>query len=314
MSTTPPDRSRDPRFIVSRAISKFVSSRTFRGTGRLRDFGRRLLPPASGPVVVPTIHGFRMLVDPSVDKGVESAIYIDGVYEAGTLHVILACLRPGDVFFDVGGNVGQMTVAASRAVGPTGRVHSFEPVPETRRLLNENLALNAASNVRVHPVALGSAPAKGTIYENLEVNRGSASLIEPDAGAAGHEIEIDTLDALVAREGVGTIRMLKADVEGWELEVLRGGKETLSRPDAPILCVEYSNLHPVQGGEPIDLFRFAASVNDYGVYRLTKSKNYASPLYRVAKEADMQTEGRINDNIFCMTPAHVASLPKSLFV
>jgi len=101
---------------------------------------------------------------------------------------------------------------------------------------------------------------------------------------------------------------MKVDVEGWELEVLRGGKELLSRDDAPALCIEFSVSHPMAGGQPRDLFDLVIALG-YDVYRCAKSKGVASPLVPVRSYDDLPE----HDNLFCFKPAQRASLPAALF-
>jgi hypothetical protein len=64
------------------------------------------------------------------------------------------------------------------------------------------------------------------------------------------------------------LRMVKIDVEGWELEVLKGSKRLLGAPVAPIICIEYSNLHPQKNGRLVDVYDFILSVNEYRLYKL----------------------------------------------
>ena len=97
-------------------------------------------------------------------------------YGPGEMEVGYACsmLCPADgVVVDVGGNIGTTTLAFA-ATARDGVVHVFEPSAEMRRCLQRNLELSRASNVRVHPVGLGDAPARGRLRVAIDGNPGSA--------------------------------------------------------------------------------------------------------------------------------------------
>ena len=150
---------------LSRAIASLLIPHGFPGCSVLLRNGYKLLGAAPpGSVCVRTRHGFSMLVDPRRNKGLDASIYFNGTYEAGSIFVITQTLRPGDVFIDVGANIGLMTLAAAQTVGSGGRVHAFEPVPSVHAILLRNLALNKCGNVIPHAVALGSTVETLTIY------------------------------------------------------------------------------------------------------------------------------------------------------
>jgi FkbM family methyltransferase len=257
---------------LSRAISRFgqrCCSGRFEGIGwGLGKIAKRIMPYPSGPTVIPTTLGFSMLVDPCCDPVLETALYYHGIYEEGTLDVMRRVLRPGDTFIDVGANLGLMTLWAARLVGTSGHVHAFEPQPDTYAVLERHLALNGVRNVTPHPLALGAAPGRHTLYERSDVSRGAASMVRPEKAFGQTTVELDTLDHVLEASQIGAVRMLKIDVEGWELEVLRGARRLLAHREAPVLCVESSRLCPVHEGGQADVYDVIRSINDYRVYTL----------------------------------------------
>jgi FkbM family methyltransferase len=242
-----------------------------------------------------------MIVDPGSGGGLERSLYLEGIYEAGTLDVLRRILRTGDTFLDVGANIGLMTLAASRWAGRDGRVYAFEPVPETYDLLRRNLEINGSANVHARCLALGSTSGTARVYERPEVNRGAASLVRPENPTRDHRVEVGTLDEFLHGEGVEDVRAVKADVEGWELEVLRGGRRLFSRVGAPILIIECSRNQPMRGGSPPDLFRFIGSMNDYRVFRLEGGKSSVSRLIEIQNVGELSE----HDNLFCFLPSHL---------
>lgn len=277
-----------------------------RGTNRLLSILRKVipLPAVKGPVIVQTNVGFPLLVDPTEDKGLERSIYERGIYEAGTLFALSQILQPGDTFIDVGANIGLMTIAGSGFVNSQGQVFSFEPIPYIFNILNYNVTLNQRENIEIFEIALGARQESRAIYEQSEINRGSASLIRPSTFSDSFTINVRTVDNFVSEQDIGIVNCLKIDVEGWELEVINGARRLLSTPDAPVVIVEYSNLHPVHNGSLLDIYDLLVSVNDYQIYKLNRNKETRSALRKI----DTPERLPYHDNLFCLLPRHIEEI------
>lgn len=144
--------------------------------------------------------------------------------------------RPGMTVLDVGANLGLYSLLLSRLVGPSGRVVAFEPDPSLHALLCENCAANGAQNVAPHRLALGSAPER-MVLSRLTLNSGDNHL-GSDAEATFRrpvEVEVASLDTLMP--GLRP-DLVKVDVQGWELKVLRGMEATLRASDGVGLFLE----------------------------------------------------------------------------
>ena len=102
---------------LGRNINHFLFANPFMGSGRLINLISKIfIPKPKGPRLVHTIYGFDIIcMDPVNDKGVERPLYLTGTYETGTLSVIDKCLREGDIFIDVGANIGLMSIFSSIA-------------------------------------------------------------------------------------------------------------------------------------------------------------------------------------------------------
>lgn len=267
-------------------------------------------PKLVGPVIVPTFYGFKMIIAPDSNEIISRSLYYNGTYEAGTLYILSKCLQKGNTYLDIGSNLGLMALYASKCVGPNGKVFAFEPEPGTFKLLKQNITLNGFTNVQPIPLALGSAKNTAMIF-NSQTNSGAASLI-PSKKLTGQQskIQVETLDDFICEKPIRPIRMIKIDVEGWELEVLKGGKKILSRADAPILCVECSKLHPMYGGTTEDIYTFVSDINHYQIYRLARGKERASKLTEIKNIGDLPK----HDNLFCFLPDHKKTIDKRLFI
>jgi FkbM family methyltransferase len=142
--------------------------------------------------------------------------------------------RPDWMVADIGANVGLYSLLLSR-LAPRGHVHAFEPT-ETARLLRENLAATGAGNVSVHEVALGDR--SGMREESIHRIWGAP----PETG----RYRFITLDDFVNEASLTRLDCIKIDVDGFDLEVLKGARETLLRFD-PWLVVELNHALATRG-------------------------------------------------------------------
>lgn len=176
------------------------------------------------------------------DSALGRMIYCDG-FELDERALLWRYLQPGDVFVDVGANIGLFTVIAARRVGKKGRIYSFEPAGLIRRRLEENITLNRLSNVNIQPFALSDHAGSLEISIPTDGHDAWSSLAMPIAGTEmqRERIEAITWDAFARQVGLGKVMMLKIDVEGWENHVLSGACTSLESADAPLLQVEFTD-------------------------------------------------------------------------
>jgi len=259
-----------------------------------------LLPEPKGELVLETIHGFKLLIDPKNDRGVERSIYYTGTYEKGTLHVISGLLKPGDTFVDVGANIGIMSILAAGRVGAEGRVVAFEPNPETRRILEANVSMNDIVNLEVKQFAVGASASIGVIFDHSDPNRGRATMVKPDQNGVGHEVVVVALDEQF--KGSERVDMIKLDIEGYELEALKGMTALLKRSEPPMLIIEYSELRENSfGRKPTPIYDLLNAAGVYRFFRTAKSKERVSHLVEVQGPAEFPA----HDNMYCLTARHV---------
>ncbi len=169
-------------------------------------------------------------------------LYFDQ-FEPETRRFLDAYLRPGDVFLDIGANVGLYTIAASRIVGSSGEVHAFEPCSQTFSRLEENVQLNGLRSVSCHRLALSDSNAEAQLSIAKDGFDAWNSLGKPYMGEPGGQetVQTMTLDSFVKEHALaGRITAMKIDVEGWENQVLIGAEQLLAAANAPVLCVEFT--------------------------------------------------------------------------
>lgn len=249
-------------------------------------------PKKSG--VIQLSNGLKLWIDPENDDGVERSLYYTGSYETGTLEFIKNNLKKGECFVDVGANIGLMSLHAAKVIGSQGKVYSFEPHPNTVKILRFNVSLNSIENIDVLEKGVGSQSGNAIIYDRWDVNRGGASLFSSNLEQEGFEIQVVTLDEVF---GETKISMIKIDVEGFELEVLKGAERILSSENPPILVVECTEETEHKEYSRKALYTWLKDTNSkYKFYKLKGSKSRKSKLVEVKKESELPT----HDNLFCI--------------
>lgn len=202
--------------------------------------------------------GLEATVDPSLD-GSLAALYCAQWVRPALVPILEACLRSGDTFVDVGANVGVYTTWAARIVGPAGAVLAMEPVPRTRSWLGGICAQNGLGQVEVISAAAGERFGSATIV-TTDGASGRSRLTEESG--EGLEVPITTLDSLL---GLRAPALIKIDVEGGELAVLRGARNILQATHAPVVF-EAPDFGGGRG--TVDCVRLLESVG-YAVFSLT---------------------------------------------
>ena len=182
--------------------------------------------------------------------------YWTGPSEDARLLAFLAAAVPdGGTYLDIGGNVGVYVAAISRAKAGKLRAVTFEPIPTSVAILKETLALNAVPDARVEQVALSSGPG---VLRLSNFGGGLNNFWVTDAHKDVPQIEVQklTLDAWLAQNPSFAPSAMKIDVEGHELELLRGAQETIRRCKPAIViechCASWADLS-VSREEFVDL-------------------------------------------------------------
>lgn len=151
------------------------------------------------------------------------------------------------VSVDIGANIG-MTSLALASISPAGTVYSFEPSPPTYKLLQRNIHSNNANNCMTLNIACGSS--NGTVEFHDNPNSASASHLSL-AGTTlidgNCQVEVIRLDDFITQHAVERVDFIKIDVEGLELDVVNGARETLSK-FKPSLFIEFNSYALVSNG------------------------------------------------------------------
>lgn len=170
-------------------------------------------------------------VFPIFDRYVARSLLLYGEYSPREAEVLSSFLRPGDTAVDVGANLGTLSMALARAVGPQGKVLAFEPQGMIHGCLQETVARSDTPWVDARCLAIGEK-AGVAVVPRLDATGASNFGGVADDGD-GDPVDVVTLDGLA----LAACRLIKIDVEGRELEVLRGATQLLARC-RPVICIE----------------------------------------------------------------------------
>ncbi len=138
-------------------------------------------------------------------------------------------LKPGDTLIDVGANIGCVTAAGSLAVGTSGRVFSIEPHPQTFRHLQKTVAINHFNNVTCLNIALGAETATVNFTDERRKDDNNCVAMNAESGI---KVPCRTLTSQVNKHSISRIAVMKIDVEGFEMHVLRGAEAILHKVDS----------------------------------------------------------------------------------
>ena len=167
-----------------------------------------------------------------------------GVLEPTEREFVRHWLKPGDVFFDIGANIGLFTLIAARQVGPTGHVYAFEPSQREAAFLQRNLNLNHLTNVTIVNCAVGEKP--GTAQFGISTDGGTNSLRRnphpQQQIESWQSVQVTTLDEFIAANNIQRVALMKIDVEGGEVNVLRGASRLLNSDHPPVILCEFCDL------------------------------------------------------------------------
>ena len=192
-------------------------------------------------------------------------------------------LKPGDTAIDIGANFGMHTLLMSRCVSSRGAVMAFEPIPENLRLLRRNISLNALNRiVTIHPTAVSDL-----CQSELEMAVDTTGL-EPSASlktaSSGDKpmtrVKNTSLDLACSNLNPDGGCLVKIDVEGAELSVLRSGQEFLRRV-RPKLLIEVHTYALPSFGESAENVHAFLEQHGYQTSRLSDMANSNGQYYHV---------------------------------
>lgn len=163
-------------------------------------------------------------------------------YEPQNQKIIRKILANGNVFIDVGANIGIYSIIAA-SQGPDVKVYAFEPEDNAKNCIEASASANALKNIKVFSVAVSDHEGDGVFFLDLH-NHGGNSLIKESIDHGGDiakvKVRLTTLDTFVRQEAISRLDLVKVDVQEHEHSVLMGGRQAIEK-FRPVVLIE-SNL------------------------------------------------------------------------
>ncbi|MDB5411300.1 MAG: FkbM family methyltransferase [Rhodospirillales bacterium] len=234
---------------------------------------------------------YRLRVHP--ERGtLTRAIIRRGNWEAEETRAFAAAIAPGDFVIDVGANFGHYALVAAGVVGAAGLVVAFEPHPAVFPLLADNVALQDHANIVAEKAGLAEQPGTLDITTDLD-NPGGHSFVDGNVRTrgAGVAVALRGLDEYLTEKGFADRRLalLKIDVQGFEMRVLRGAAATIARHRPIVFCEVTPDALRVAGDSHQALLEFFASRN-YAARPIGHHYGPPKPFAEVARL--LETSGR----------------------
>lgn len=247
-----------------------------------------------GEVMLRTAVGY-MLCQAS-DYALVSSLLENGELEPGTRMLIQKLLAPGDTFVDAGANIGMHTLAAATAMQGKGRIVAFEPHPATHDLLQKSIWMNGFSDlVETHQAAVSDRAGAAPLY--LGSTSGHHSLHPLKLALAAPpplEVPLVRIDDIL--DAAGKVHLMKIDVEGAELEAVRGARETIERNPELALIVEFGISHLRRTGH--STAQWLREFEQFGF-----AFNVIDPRDGTLRDAPVEElEGSVSVNLFLARP------------
>jgi FkbM family methyltransferase len=173
-------------------------------------------------------------------------VLVTGSFDRALGQFISQTLRTDDVFVDAGSNIGYFSLMANHLVGPGGEVHAFEVDPRALRCLRLSQRRNSLPNLIIHSVALGDRP--GVVRLVTSGEAGHTFVTSGDGGR--RVVPMMPLDAWLEYFTARGIRLIKIDVEGAELAVLRGARGIIERC-RPVIVFEAIESNLTRFGDSV---------------------------------------------------------------
>lgn len=223
------------------------------------------------------------LMELDLAEKTQRQIFSHKLFEAGVSRFVKATLHVGDVFVDVGANVGYFSVLAAPLVGTQGKVIAIEPEKKNFERLSYHAQLNGYSQIALYNCAVGDEEGMQTLHIN-PLNHGGNSLIPFRAYASGNErhsaneirsqysneelfeeVQVRILDRIFEEQNISEIVILKIDVEGFEKPVIHGAVKAITSGMVEHVICEVNNDEG--RSELFDLF----TSRSYKAYRISFS-------------------------------------------
>ena len=213
---------------------------------------------------------FYMLLNPT--EHIQQQLFWYGYYEKELGDLLNKIVKPGDVFLDLGANIGYFSLLVATNF-PSVKVISFEPVQELFQNMNDNISLNSIKNISTVHAAVGETSEEKELFVAAPDNLGMSSFYQPGNYSGKTErVKVVTIDDWFKTSGLSKMDVIKLDIEGSELAALKGMKEILQK-QKPILIVEVNpETLSMFNLKPSDIYDYLKQLNFEGFLILENAR------------------------------------------
>lgn len=167
-------------------------------------------------------------------------------------------LRKNSIVFDIGANMGFYSIWMSRSVCELGKIHSFEPNTENFNRLSHNILVNQFNGQFIpNKLAVSSKNGKMKMTNGFD---GENHLVDSNFGGSSSIIDVVCLDYYCNQHKINKIDFIKIDVEGFELDVLKGGINQLTKKNIDVIQLELNGTLINSGSTKQDLISFVEEI------------------------------------------------------
>lgn len=212
---------------------------------------------------------FGIKLNLNLQEYLQSWIYVFGAYELPTVRFMRSYLKDGDVAIDVGGQIGYLSIIMATSANRHVQVVSFEPEPGNINSFKQNIELNTLENVTLVEKAVSDHAGKIKLYLSSDRNAGTHSTVFVEGNVSEEFVEIDavTIDDEVSSRGIDRVDLIKIDVEGGEIDVIRGSVKTLMSFQ-PVVITELGDALQKARGFSTDEFKLFMEDHGYNCYTI----------------------------------------------
>lgn len=218
-----------------------------------------------------------------LEDWIQQQIYFLGDYEKSEIDYLYQHLKPGNTFIDIGANIGLFSLNASKIVGKSGNIHSFEAFSQNYLKLKNNIEDNHFENVNIHHQAISNDnSAIEILYNDVNKNVGMASAFLKNF-TSKEIVGSITIDEYVSTQKIDRIDLIKIDIEGGELKALSGMSETLRNFKPQIILEINSETLRSSNGSEEELYNFLGKFNYRMIKKLSSSEKSYNAVFGISQ-------------------------------
>lgn len=208
-------------------------------------FYKRIFKPLNlfKGIVIRTVYRNNIVLDLALEDWIQQNLYFLNEYEEKEIKFVEHFLKRGDVFIDVGANIGLFSLVASKQVNEEGVVYAFEPIKKNYDKLTNHIRLNNSKNVTVEKLAVSNSQTDIKLYLNEQDKNNGMATAYADTYTYTESVSSTSLDLYLANKHLRPVALIKIDIEGGEYSALLG-MQALLKKDKPVLLIEINTDTP----------------------------------------------------------------------